>query len=90
MLRTEYTHQFKKDFKLMKRRGKEMTLLQEVMKKIEKQEKLDKKHKDHPLIGDWQLHRELHVENDWLLVYLIISDEKTVVFVRTGTHSDLF
>lgn len=33
--------------------------------------------------------RECHVCNDWLLVYRL-PDDDTVVFIRTGTHSDLF
>jgi len=46
---------------------------------------------DHPLGGDWVGHRECHIGGDFLLAYKL-SDEKhgLVVFVRTGTHADLF
>ena len=47
---------------------------------------------DHPLTGDWLGHRECHVGGDFLLVYRMEDSGKTglVVFVRTGTHSELF
>lgn len=49
--------------------------------------------KDHPLKGDWDSYRECHVGGDFLLIYKV--DDKAgkggiVVFVRAGTHSDLF
>lgn len=90
MLHVEYTNQFKKDLKLAKRRGKDLGLLCAVMKSIEHEETLSHKLLDHSLAGNWHLHRELHVTNDWLLIYKLIHDENTVIFVRTGTHSDLF
>jgi mRNA interferase YafQ len=43
---------------------------------------------DHPLKGDWADHRECHIGGDCLLIYQL--DGNTVIFVRTGTHSDLF
>ena len=33
--------------------------------------------------------RECHTSNDWLLVYRF-PDDDSVIFVRTGTHSELF
>ena len=43
---------------------------------------------DHPLKGGWADHRECHVGGDFLLIYQ--CDGSMVVFVRAGTHSDLF
>lgn len=90
MLQIEYTTKFKRDLKLAKRRNKNLSLLQTVMKKIENEKPLEQRLKDHPLTGNWVGHRELHVEPDWLLIYKLILNEKVVIFVRTGTHSDLF
>lgn len=47
---------------------------------------------DHALIGDWLDHRECHVGGDFLLIYRIDSQSKQemVVFVRAGTHAELF
>jgi mRNA interferase YafQ len=49
--------------------------------------------KDHPLKGEWADHRECHVVGDFLLIYLTddsAGKSGSIVFVRAGTHSDLF
>ena len=47
---------------------------------------------DHPLGGDWDGHRECHIGGDFLLVYKLVdsAEHGLVVFVRTGTHAELF
>ncbi len=90
MLQVEYTTRFKRDLKLAKKRNKNLELLRKIMKQIENEEPLNSRLKDHSLMGNWNHHRELHIEPDWLLIYKIITEEKTVIFVRLGTHSDLF
>jgi mRNA interferase YafQ len=47
---------------------------------------------DHPLRGNWEGHRECHVGGDFLLLYRLDESGKSgsVVFVRTGTHAELF
>ena len=90
MLQVEYTTKFKRDLKLAKRRNKDMASLQDVMKDIEHEKSLSPRYKDHPLSNNWHGHRELHIEPDWLLIYKLPPKEKIVIFVRTGTHSDLF
>jgi len=47
---------------------------------------------DHPLGGDWEGFRECHVGGDFLLIYKIHKSGKydLVVFVRAGTHTELF
>lgn len=47
---------------------------------------------DHPLRGEWSGHRESHIGGDFLLAYKPDDDGKTglVVFVRAGTHAELF
>lgn len=47
------TTQFKKDYKLAKRRGLNLELLKEIVTKLANGESLDPKHKDHPLSGNW-------------------------------------
>lgn len=46
--------------------------------------------KDHALTGDWQEHRECHAGGDFLLIYRIDDATNLVVFVRAGTHAELF
>ena len=46
---------------------------------------------DHELHGSWSDHRECHVGGDFLLIYTIDGfNPGLVIFVRTGTHSELF
>ncbi len=90
MLQIEYTGQFKRDLKLSKRRNKNLDTLQKIMNLIESEQPLIPGLKDHALSGNWIGYRELHVNSDWLLIYKILPKQKTVVFVRTGSHSDLF
>ena len=84
------TTQIKKDYKLAKRRGMNITLLKDIVTKLANGEPLDARHKDHPLSGDWIGHRECHIQPDWLLVYRIENDILVLTLSRTGTHSDLF
>lgn len=47
---------------------------------------------DHSLVGDWKGHRECHIGGNFLLAYKLDDSTKhgLIVFVRTGTHADLF
>ena len=48
---------------------------------------------DHQLKGDWSRYRECHVGGDFLLIYEIEGEAGKgggIVFVRTGTHANLF
>jgi mRNA interferase YafQ len=44
--------------------------------------------RDHELAGTWSDHRECHAKGDLLLIYRLEGDE--VIFVRAGSHSELF
>lgn len=48
--------------------------------------------RDHPLKGDWSGHRECHIGGDFLLTYKLeeMSKHSLIIFVRAGTHADLF
>ncbi|MEE1315008.1 MAG: type II toxin-antitoxin system YafQ family toxin [Faecalimonas sp.] len=86
----KYTTQFKKDYKLAMRRGLDIQLLDDVIRRLASGEILDEKYKDHTLTGKWAGHRECHIQPDWLLVYYIKKDVLVLTLSRTGTHSDLF
>ena len=85
----KYTSQFKKDYKLAKRRGLNLSLLKKIISQLANGVQLDEKYRDHDLSGDWKGHRECHIQPDWLLVYRIYDDKLLLVLTRTGTHSDL-
>jgi mRNA interferase YafQ len=84
------TNQFKKELGLMKRRRMNMARLRAVMELIEAERPLPERCRPHPLHGNYAGKWECHVEPDWLLVYLIDRAAQTVVFHRTGSHSDLY
>ena len=86
----KYTTQFKKDYKLAKRRGLNIKLLQEVVTKLASGEKIPDTYHDHALSGDWNGYRECHIQPDWLLIYYINQNILVLTLSRTGTHSDLF
>jgi mRNA interferase YafQ len=68
--------------------GKDVNMFREAAEILIHEIPLDRKYKDHKLIGNYKGQRECHIEPDWLLIYYIQED--TITFVRTGTHSDLF
>ena len=82
------TSQFKRDVKRMKKRGRDLGKLKEVLEKIISGQELEAKYSDHALVGQYKGTRECHIEPDWLLFYELAQSE--VVLIRTGTHVDLF
>jgi len=83
-----YTNQFGKDLKRMEKRGKALSKIKKVIRKLVDEERLEAKFKDHKLVGNYKGRRECHIESDWLLIYKLMDAE--IVFERTGSHSDLF
>jgi mRNA interferase YafQ len=91
LLESFRTNKFKREFALAERRGKNMDELIEVMSWIITERPLPDRCHNHPLHGKkYEGKWECHVEPDWLLVYKINPDAKTVTFHRTGTHAGLF
>ena len=88
MLKTFYTAQFKRDYKLQQKRREDLNLLDDLIRVLVKEEPLPPRNRDHPLQGDYKGYRECHIKPDWLLIYKVEGD--SIYFVRTGTHSDLF
>jgi mRNA interferase YafQ len=82
------TTQFSRDVRRMRKRGKDLIRLQEVVRLLASGSPLEPKFRDHPLDGPWKPSRDCHVEPDWILIYT--ADEDTLRLERTGTHSDLF
>jgi mRNA interferase YafQ len=83
------TGKFKKEYKLAKKRGRNIALLQMIIIDLANGKPLPEKNRDHPLTGDWNGFRECHIEPDWLLVYKKEDDILVLTLVRSGTHSDL-
>lgn len=83
-----YTNRFEKDLKLMIKRGSNPENIKTIMSKLIGEIPLERKHRDHLLIGNFKDRRECHIEPDWLLIYRV--EESRIIFERTGTHADLF
>ena len=83
-----YTSQFKKDIKRVRKRGKNLDKLKEVIDKLATGQALEARYRDHALIGDYKGARDFHIQPDWILIYEIVEAE--LILVRTGSHSDLF
>lgn len=88
MLELHRTKRFEKDYRLMIKRGYDVSLLKEIVLALQVPEKLPQKNKDHELAGTLEGFRECHIQNDWLLMYR--QTETGLYLMRTGTHSDLF
>ncbi len=90
MYHVKFTTAYKKSYKLMKKRGLDLSILDDIVDKIRQGIPLEAKHRDHALSGNFEGFRECHVKPDWLLVYLIENDILTLTLVDTGSHADIF
>lgn len=90
MYQVKFTSAYKKSYKLMKKRGLDLSSLDEVVDLLRQGKRLDEKYRDHGLSGNFIGFRECHIKPDWLLVYLIENDILTLTLVDTGSHSDIF
>ena len=82
------TSQFKRDVKLVRKRGKDTGLLRAVIETLAQGQTLPATYRDHQLKGVFRDCRKCHIEADWLFVYRIQGN--VLQLVRIGTHSDLF
>ena len=88
MLQPLYLKSFEKELARDKKRGKDFSKMKKVMSMLLQEEQLPVKYRNHKLKGEFEGYWECHVEPDWLLVYKKTNTH--IIFVRTGTHSDLF
>ncbi len=90
--KVDSTSKFNKEYKLLKKQGKDISKLKYVVNKLANGEELEPKYKDHILINNkrYKNCRECHIEPDWLLVYKYQDDELVLLLFETGSHSELF
>lgn len=88
----DFTINFKKQYRKLKKQGKDLNKLYEVIKKLANGEDLDYKYKNHNLINvkKYKNCKECHIEPDWLLIYKIIDEQLILILFSTGSHSELF
>ena len=71
----------------MKKRGKNMDKIIDIMVNLLWEEPLPAHCQEHKLQGDWAGFTECHIEGDWVMMYLTNSGDE-ITFAYTGTHSD--
>lgn len=85
----EYSSQFKKDFKKIIRLSiDDVVEVGGLISRLQCGDPLDVRHRDHPLVGNWNGFRECHIKPDLLLIYRV--SDGVLQLARIGTHSDLF
>lgn len=80
---------YKKDVARAKRRGLDLTRLNELVGILATGQRLSAERHDHALKGKWAGCRECHIAPDWLLVYRKNEHMVELRLVRTGTHREL-
>ena len=85
-----WTSQFKKSYKLAKKRGLPIQELHDIVENLRTDAVIEQKYHDHELAGLLKGTRELHIRPDWLLCYRKTKSTLTLALVETGSHSDLF
>lgn len=88
--KSDYAKAFRKDWGALQHSGVNIASLKEAMTLlIENDGPLPPEWSDHPLKGEWDGYRECHAGGDLLLIYQL-PDEDSVIFVRAGSHAELF
>lgn len=90
MYDVKYTSRFKKDYKRLKKRGWNMDKLLDAIDILRSGMEMPPEYKDHPLRGDYEGHRDCHIEPDRVLIYFKSESTLVLSMTRTGTHSDVF
>ena len=89
---TRFTSDFKKNYKKIKKQGKDIKKLRQAIEKLANKEKLDEKYQNH-MLNDGKKYKncgECHIEPDWLLVYQYVEDELILLLVTIGSHGEIF
>lgn len=88
----DYTNNLKKQYKKIKKQGKDLNKLYEVIEKLANKEELEIKYKNHNLINNktYKDCSECHITPDWLLVYKYVDNNLILLLIATGSHSELF
>jgi mRNA interferase YafQ len=93
MFEFEYTNQFKRDIKSIKKRSiKDFDLLLDFLLALQSSgvSGVDIKYKAHKLIGTYKNNWEAHIKPDLLIIWFEVTEDKQILLIRVGSHSDLF
>ena len=85
-----YSNEFKRSYKLCKKRGLKIELLDRAIKILAETGTLPANYRPHKLSGNYSGYWECHIQSDWLLIWQIFENELVLILSGTGTHADLF
>ena len=90
MYQIGYTNRFKKDLKRCFKRGFDLSILEKAVDLLQQEGTLPQKYKAHKLSGNYSDCWECHLQPNWLLIWKQNDEEFILLFINTGSHSDLF
>lgn len=90
MYQINYSRRFEKDLKRCVKRGLDMQCIKDVIDLLATTGTLPTKYRPHKLSGNLEGQWECHIQPNWLMTWLQDDKELTLLFMQTGTHSDLF
>ena len=83
------SNRFNKDLKRCQKRGLNMRLIHEAIHILEETGTLPFKYHPHKLSGNLQGIWECHIQPNWLMTWEQNDECLTLLFLQTGTHSDI-
>ena len=90
MYQVKYSKRFDKNLKLCVKRGLNVQLIFDAIQLLAATGSLPARYRPHRLSGNMDGIWECHIQPDWLMTWEQSDAELTLLFLRTGTHSDLF
>ena len=88
MLKLRIKNSYKKDIRMLHLNQKTEEIVKDVVLKLIRGEKLEKKYNNHKLSGEWIDCFDCHILPDLVLIYQLTGSE--VILIRLNTHSELF
>lgn len=89
MYKLETSSKFDKQYKKIAK-TKDIILVDDIITTLLSGKKLDRKHKNHPLKGNYKGYNECHIKPDLLLIYKKNDDILVLSCIRLGSHNKLF
>ncbi len=83
------TNSFRRGLARMKKRGFDLSKLNEVVGMLAMGQRLPAIYHDHPLKKNRKGERDCHIAPDWVLVYRKNEHTIELILIDTGTHREL-
>ena len=90
MYRIDYSNRFNKDLKRCMKRGLNLKLIKDAIDLLAEKGSLPQEYRPHKLVNQKREIWECHIQSDWLMTWEQNDTQLTLLFLQTGTHSDLF